>query len=1149
MRMKQPLLILLFLIQIFSVGNGFSQNLTNEGTDFWYSYTERWNNSGDATYEAHLTSRSNAAGTIYAGGISFPFTVVPGQVTVVLLPATLHNTSNNSVTTNAVHVVSNNPISVFAPTMHMHLSEASIILPSSALGSEYYLSSKPHSTVAAYYANFNIVGAVDSCTVDITPSVSIAGICTAGIPFTISLDSGEVYQLATDSTSKDFSGTHIKASNGTDIFAVFSGHFAMNLFGTPYDPLYEEEYPVSSWGKEYIVTPLNDITYTGFQVVAQEATTDVFVNGVQVATIGAGQIYEDTTINVAVITGSKPIKVMHYMPAASESTPPGYGSGYGDASMACITPNEQMLIDTITFSQQLGYNMNHNFVNIVTRSVDTSLLALNGIPISNWIIVQSLSDYSYKIMATDSGAHTLTTTVCGFAAYAYGLGYAASYYYSAGAVLNVLDDSINISNVTTGSNTYCINDSVNFQASATGNVLNYLWDFGDATTSTQSTPTHAYSAANTYPVSVILTYNCFSDTLLDTVEVITCCTNDSLGFSYTFPDPCDSSIVEFTANSTGAMDSIWWGMGFPGGSGSIDTTTTTNFLNVQSYNINLWVYGACGWKDTTITFLVLSEQTDHYELNNSDINYCLGDAIANLTLTDTSATSSGGTITWYSDAGLTTSLGTGLSLTPGSALGNYSYYIVETLACGDRIIDSVFINIDDCYCPNNLVPNPGFESYTSCPTGAIPSANIVLATPWDNPPPNPNQSSADVANNCAPPTTTTVPHSGNGYAHIAGYEDGSEYREYLQAPLNATLEAGKCYHASMFVTMAVSSYASIDSMGMYFSNGAPMQGVPGGTYLSGQGLISVTPQVVNDPSVDLTSQSWQHITGTFIATGNEDYITVGNFTPNANLTVVQLEPFPNYTAKYLFDDICLYEVPNDTVNKDLIADTTDCSNITLTGSASYNQYNWYNSGGVLVSTNQSFTASVSDSYVLYSSDSTICPRTYYRDTVGVVISSAIPNTLVNDSICPADSIFLQGAYQDTAGVYYDTLTTTSGCDSIVETTLAISAGAVANFVNPADTICLSTGIIFLTSHPSNVYPDVKYSFNWGDGTSTGPISAPYNLLGPHYYSTAGTYIVQLIANNPSGTCPPDTAYGSRGIRGVIPPNAVLKFNVELVDFK
>jgi len=51
-----------------------------------------------------------------------------------------------------------------------------------------------------------------------------------------------------------------------------------------------------------------------------------------------------------------------------------------------------------------------------------------------------------------------------------------------------------------------------------------------------------------------------------------------------------------------------------------------------------------------------------------------------------------------------------------------------------------------------------------------------------------------------------------------------------------------------------------------------------------------------------------------------------------------------------------------------------------------------------------------------------------------------PNTYTLDSVmCNGDSIMLGGAYQDTAGTYYDTLMAVNGCDSIIRTALAVNA--------------------------------------------------------------------------------------------------------------
>jgi gliding motility-associated-like protein len=63
-----------------------------------------------------------------------------------------------------------------------------------------------------------------------------------------------------------------------------------------------------------------------------------------------------------------------------------------------------------------------------------------------------------------------------------------------------------------------------------------------------------------------------------------------------------------------------------------------------------------------------------------------------------------------------------------------------------------------------------------------------------------------------------------------------------------------------------------------------------------------------------------------------------------------------------------------------------------------------------------------------------------------------PNVMTNDTIviCTGESVFVGGALQTTAGTYYDTLQTNLSCDSIIVTELEVVNGFV---LNTADTIC------------------------------------------------------------------------------------------------
>lgn len=135
-----------------------------------------------------------------------------------------------------------------------------------------------------------------------------------------------------------------------------------------------------------------------------------------------------------------------------------------------------------------------------------------------------------------------------------------------------------------------------------------------------------------------------------------------------------------------------------------------------------------------------------------------------------------------------------------------------------------------------------------------------------------------------------------------------------------------------------------------------------------------------------------------------------------------------------------------------------------------------------------------------------------------------PLVLVTISICPGDSIFLGGAFQSTPNTYYDTLSTSLGCDSIIATTLSIILMPTTNI---ASTICQGDSLLIngLWQNTSGSYPDTLQTSLGCDSivNTTLTVNPIYNnsvntsicngdslLLGGAWQNTSGTYIDSLV---------------------------------------
>lgn len=158
---------------------------------------------------------------------------------------------------------------------------------------------------------------------------------------------------------------------------------------------------------------------------------------------------------------------------------------------------------------------------------------------------------------------------------------------------------------------------------------------------------------------------------------------------------------------------------------------------------------------------------------------------------------------------------------------------------------------------------------------------------------------------------------------------------------------------------------------------------------------------------------------------------------------------------------------------------------------------------------------------------------YGMDSVRVVnLSSGTPNSTDNDyyvdssmirvipvgyttaNVCQGDSIFLQGAYQNAAGTYVDTINV-NGHDSVLYTTVSLTTRPTLTVTSASDSVCIGNSVVLTATGNGTSY---LWSGNAGSATtSTVSVSPTVNTTytvtayGVNNCPTVGT--VTIIAKS------------------------------------
>lgn len=335
--------------------------------------------------------------------------VPAGGFAQILLPEDTRMVHEESVQPKGILVTADGDIAVYAVFDEACSCDGALILPAETLGKEY--------TVATYSAflgdsrndfrgvssEFAVVAISDSTVLTITTRIDV-GEHRAGQTYTVSLNAGDAYQLVSDSANDDFSGTTISSNRPVSVFgsSYMSRVPGFNVQAANY--LLEQMLPNELAGTQFPLVPFGGRPIDEVRCMALYDGTIVLLDGVQVATLSAGEIYQWSMNRPAFLSTSSPSIVTQF---AIGSTL--FENDLGDPTMVLVPPSDRYVPQHLVVAPpEIGLVETH-WINVIAPTTAIGSIQMDGEPLVGFFPIAG-SQYSHLTRQVTPGSHFVEST-------------------------------------------------------------------------------------------------------------------------------------------------------------------------------------------------------------------------------------------------------------------------------------------------------------------------------------------------------------------------------------------------------------------------------------------------------------------------------------------------------------------------------------------------------------------------------------------------------------------------------------------------------------------------------------------------------------------------------------------------------------------